>query len=175
MNTYQTSLWYFGLILFIGYLIESNAEPKPNYRPIEIIILDRLNLMPEVAKIKWNKKLPIEDLERERTLIRTLIEDVPMQHQSNIKKTIRAQIHASKIIQKELFELWSSEGYEYFEITRNLEKDLRPKITSLTNELIATSLYHCKSDHSSLPELRKLMVRPFQIAYEGINCITKEK
>ena len=51
----------------MGYLIESNAEPKPNYRPIEIIILDRLNLMPEVAKIKWNKKLPIEDLERERT------------------------------------------------------------------------------------------------------------
>ena len=71
----------------MGYLIESNAEPKPNYRPIEIIILDRLNLMPEVAKIKWNKKLPIEDLERERTLIRTLIEDVPMQHQSHMKKT----------------------------------------------------------------------------------------
>ena len=159
----------------MGYLIESNAEPKPNYRPIEIIILDRLNLMPEVAKIKWNKKLPIEDLERERTLIRNLIEDVPKQHQSHMKKTIRAQIRASKLIQKELFELWSSEDYGYFEKTRNLENDLRPKITSLTNELIATSLYHCKSDHSSLPELRKLMVHPFQIAYESIICITEEK
>ena len=159
----------------MGYLIESNSQPKHNYRPIEIIILDRLNLMPEVAKIKWNKKLPIEDLERERTLIRNLIEDVPKQHQSHMKKTIRAQIRASKLIQKELFELWSSEGYEYFEKTRNLENDLRPKITSLTNELIATSLYHCKRDHSSLPELRKLKVHPFQIAYEGIICITEEK
>ena len=175
MSRYQTPLSYFGLIIFMGYLIESNAEPKPNYRPIEIIILARLNLMPEVAKIKWNKKLPVEDLERERTLIRNLIEDVPKQHQSHMKKTIRAQIRASKLIQKELFELWSSEGYEYFEKTRNLENDLRPKITSLTNELIATSLYHCKSDHSSLPEMRKLMVHPFQIAYEGIICITEEK
>ena len=175
MNLYRISLWHLGFIVFSGHFVASNADQKSQYRPIHVIVLERLNLMPEVAKVKWNKRLPIEDLKRERSLIRALLKDVPHQHQRRIKNAVEAQIRASKIIQEELFELWSSKGYDYFEKTRSLQHDLRPKITSLTNELIVVSLYHCKSNVSDIPELREFMIRPFQIAYEGINCFSEKK
>lgn len=175
MTTHPTCPWLLVFLIAIAYPTPSETIRESNYRPIVSIATDRLYLMPEVAKVKWNKQSPIEDRGREETLLRDLLKDVPLRHRKRIKQMIEAQILASKIVQKELFKIWSTQGYVRFEETRDLQNELRPKITSLTKELIETALNDCRKDVSSVPDLQEPMIVPFQIALEGIKCFSDDQ
>lgn len=103
----------------------------------------RLSLMVDVAKYKWNKKEAIEDLPREAQIISKLA-DQAQNLGVNPKRAetfFRAQIEASKTLQREYFERWKKEGFTegvtQFENVPDLAREIRPKLDALTPVLMA--------------------------------------
>jgi cyclohexadienyl dehydratase len=73
------------------------------------LVDERLGLMREVAAHKWHNGLPIEDIEREATVIRNAAETA-LRHGIEVSTTrelFRVQISAAKEIQRYWFERWA--------------------------------------------------------------------
>ncbi len=103
------------------------------------LIDERLTLMPDVARYKWNQKAAIEDLPRERQLIESVRQQALQRGLSpdRAEAFFAAQIEASKLIQRELFARWEVQGQGRFEVVRDLAGDIRPKLDSLNPQLLA--------------------------------------
>lgn len=109
--------------------------------PIERVLTlmdERLKLIPDVAKYKWNTHGKIEDLRREQEIITALGQQaarlrlpVPWTEQF-----FRAQIESSKNIQHELFQRWQNEKITSFADVPDLAKVTRPKLDALTPQLL---------------------------------------
>lgn len=98
----------------------------------------RLKLMPDVARYKWNTKSAIEDLPREKIVIDALAATAS---QAGVpagwaERFFRAQIDASKSIQRALFAQWEQETADRFENVPDLAHTLRPQIDALTPKLM---------------------------------------
>jgi chorismate mutase-like protein len=117
--------------------LAGNAESPPA-RLARLMDL-RLTIMTEVARWKWNRKAPIEDLPRERAQLDSLrtrgatLGIAPAQ----IERIFGAQVNASKVLQTELFERWKREDIAEFAGVLDLEKELRPQIDSVTADILA--------------------------------------
>ncbi|MEO8306824.1 MAG: gamma subclass chorismate mutase AroQ [Pseudomonadota bacterium] len=98
----------------------------------------RLALMTEVARWKWNRKAPIEDLPRERSQMESLRgRGIALGIEPGlVAKIFAAQVNAAKVMQTELFERWKREDIDQFAGVLDLEKDLRPQIDSVTAEIL---------------------------------------
>jgi chorismate mutase-like protein len=113
------------------------------------LVDERLALMPDVARYKWNQHAAIEDLPREQALIESVRRQAP-QHGVEPDRAaafFAAQIEASKVIQRELFAGWQAQGQGPFEAVRDLGKDIRPRLDAL-NPLLLAAL-------AQVPELRE--------------------
>jgi chorismate mutase len=98
------------------------------------LVRERLDVAPEVARIKWNTKAPIEDLPREKQIIDGVAQRAP---QYGLEPQVasaffQAQIEASKIIQNALHAEWTARGQPLFEKVADLGKDVRPVLDRLT-------------------------------------------
>ncbi len=98
----------------------------------------RLLLARDVARAKWNTKAPIEDLPREQRIIdglgqRARAVGLPS---AWVESFFRAQIEASKTVQRGLFAQWTSAKAGPFEGAPDLAKDLRPALDELTGKLL---------------------------------------
>jgi chorismate mutase-like protein len=97
------------------------------------LVDERLALMPDVARYKWNRRQAIEDLPRERALI----DSVRLQAvergiaPERAAAFFAAQIEASKVVQRELFARWESQGQGPFDSVRDLAADIRPRLDAL--------------------------------------------
>ena len=99
---------------------------------------ERLLLMEDVARYKWNTKAPIEDLERQRVVLHKVVASaeahgVPVGFASEF---FQAQITAAKAIQSRLLEEWKRVGVGSFPDAPDLKTDLRPAIGALTGRII---------------------------------------
>lgn len=102
------------------------------------LMKERLDLAPEVARIKWNTKAPIEDLPRERQLID---EAARRASEDNLdpdlaRAFLRGQIEASKTVQIALYAEWTATKRAPFETLADLEKDIRPVLNRLTPTML---------------------------------------
>ncbi|MBJ7313786.1 gamma subclass chorismate mutase AroQ [Rugamonas sp. CCM 8940] len=99
---------------------------------------ERLALMPDVARHKWNIQAAIEDLPRERAIIAALARQaaeagVPAAWAESFFK---AQIEAAKTVQRDLFERWRQQKAGRFEQVPDLARELRPRLDALTPLLL---------------------------------------
>ena len=106
--------------------------------PLRRLMDQRLALMPEVARYKWNAKSAIEDLPREKIIIdglkaEALALGVP---DAWAEKFFRAQIEAAKVIQREHFERWQRQGAQKLADAQDLATVIRPRLDALTPQLL---------------------------------------
>ncbi len=121
------------------------AHPWPQTNPALIqvddlrdLLAQRLSLMEQVARYKWNQQGSIEDLAREQKIITSLQKQadtlgVPASWSEHF---FRAQIEAAKQIQTEYFVQWRARRQAPFEHVPNLESDIRPQLDRLTMQIL---------------------------------------
>ncbi len=114
------------------------APAAISLEPLRRLIEERLAVMPDVARYKWNTNSPIEDLLREKIIIDGLKADaralgVP---ESWAEIFFRAQIDAAKIIQREHFARWKRQGAARFDAAPDLATVIRPRLDAPTPRLL---------------------------------------
>jgi chorismate mutase len=123
------------------------GEPKPSPAATENdaaadallqLMRERLLLMHDVARWKWNTKKPISDPEREQALLAEL-QRRGAEHgltPDEVRTFMRAQIEAGKLIQQADWRQWEAERREAFADAPDLQTELRPKIDRLSERLL---------------------------------------
>jgi chorismate mutase-like protein len=106
--------------------------------PLRQAIDQRLLLAQDVARAKWNTKAAIEDLPREEQVIAAAVRQgaslgLP---EAWIRTVFRAQIEASKTVQRALYDRWQAEGVGRFDDAPDLGKTIRPELDRLTTQLL---------------------------------------
>ncbi len=103
-----------------------------------LLMRDRLLLMHDVARWKWNEKRPIEDKEREQAFLRDVVShaDQLQLNPTFVRTFFTAQIEASKLVQKADHERWKAEGRKPFADVPDLVKVQRPRIDTLNMDLL---------------------------------------
>ena len=106
--------------------------------PLRQAIDQRLLLAQDVARAKWNAKAAIEDLPREEQVIAAAVRQgatlgLP---EAWVRTVFRAQIEASKTVQRALYRRWEAEGIGRFDDAPDLAKTIRPQLDRLTTQLL---------------------------------------
>ena len=98
----------------------------------------RLSYMDDVARNKWNSGAPIEDLPREREIIDNLGKQAAGYglDAGIAREFFRAQIEASKVIQRTRFAEWRAQNQPPFNNLPDLRDKIRPALDALTPELM---------------------------------------
>jgi chorismate mutase len=118
---------------------QKGLQPAVDVSRPTSLIEERLTVMADVARTKWNTGSPIEDPLREQQLLA----DVAAQAQKDGIPTgwaqpfFRLQIEAAKEVQYCLFAQWAARKQGTFQQAPDLKSDLRPKLDRLTVELLA--------------------------------------
>ncbi len=134
------------LAVFMGAEGVPNAVPVNLQAPdnavsaLKVALQARLAVMIDVARYKWNNKIAIENLEREAVVLAATVEratreGLPLEL---ARSAVSAQIEAAKMIQRSLFARWTREEAGRFEDAPDLQSDLRPKLLTLTGDLVAS-------------------------------------
>lgn len=95
---------------------------------------ERLSLMTEVARQKWNTKGAIEDLQREKEIVAGLKVEAAELGLPELwaERFFRAQIEAGKVIQRECFVNWGQAGVGQFGNALDLARVIRPRLARST-------------------------------------------
>lgn len=112
--------------------------------PLRSAIDQRLLLAQAVARAKWNAQAPIEDLPREAQVIQAAVSQgaalgLPADW---VEAVWRAQIEASKTVQRELFATWQAQKAGRFEDAPDLANTIRPQLDRLTAQLLHALAAH---------------------------------
>ncbi len=132
---------------FIGalgaLLLAACATPRtaPATRQLDHLLRlidERLSYMDDVARNKWNSGAPIEDLPREREIIDGLGRQATGYglDPALVRDFFRAQIEASKIIQRARFAEWKAQNQPPFRNPPDLREKIRPALDALTPRLM---------------------------------------
>lgn len=103
------------------------------------LMRERLLVMHDVARWKWNAKRPIADPEREQALLADL-ERRGAEYglaPDDARRFMRAQIEAGKLVQQADWRRWEADESEAFANALDLQTELRPKIDRLSEQLLA--------------------------------------
>jgi chorismate mutase len=97
----------------------------------------RLALMHEVARWKWNVGKPITDPERERVLLQSVVERGRGKglDPDRVRSFFAAQMEAARLVQQADFDRWTAKEQGPFADTTSLAV-LRQRIDTLNRELI---------------------------------------
>jgi chorismate mutase-like protein len=118
---------------------QKGLQPVADVSRLTSLIEERLTVMIDVARAKWNTGSAIEDPLREQQLLA----DVAAQAQKEGIPTgwaqhfFRLQIEAAKEVQYCLFAQWAARKQSTFQQVPDLKSDLRPKLDRLTADLLA--------------------------------------
>lgn len=113
--------------------------PPPSKAVVLLERIDqRLALMQDVARAKWNTKSPVSDPERERVFLRAMADAGRTGGLDPAFTTafFAAQIDAAKLIQEDAFRTWTAENRGPFPNALDLRRDLRPRIDEVSGELL---------------------------------------
>lgn len=119
---------------------------------------ERLVVVTEVARWKWNRNAPIEDAAREASLMAAqrsaaLELGVP---EARVEVFFGAQIIAARQLQHDLFARWRQAGAGKFEGVADLDGQLRPRIDALNAKMLAVL---ARWDGTPSPDLRGRALR----------------
>jgi chorismate mutase len=121
-----------------GSNLSAATRHFPGGRVLRDLVEERLSLMTDVAKTKWNSGSEIEDPIREQQLL----SDVGVKAQKVGVPTewaqhfFRSQIEAAKQVQYCLFAQWTIQHQGSFSEVQDLRTVIRPKLDQLTAELL---------------------------------------
>ena len=103
------------------------------------LIQQRLAIADDVARVKWNTGAAIEDPPRERAIIDAIGRQAPDYGLSAgaAQDFFRAQIEASKIVQRARFGEWRAASQPKFTNVRDLKTDIRPALDALTHAMLS--------------------------------------
>jgi chorismate mutase-like protein len=104
-----------------------------------VLMRERLLVMHEVAKWKWNAGKSITDIDRERQLLANLEErgiEIGISRQRT-RAFMAGQVEAGKLIQVADFAAWKERGQRMFNYVRDLNTELRPVINELSDCMLA--------------------------------------
>lgn len=103
------------------------------------LIGQRLDVMPDVAKHKFNTGAAVDDLPREAQVLAQVTAQAAAAGVAPdlAERFFQAQIDAAKTIQRARIAAWKAEGRGSFADAPDLAKDIRPKLDRLTPLLIA--------------------------------------
>ncbi|MBA3816771.1 MAG: gamma subclass chorismate mutase AroQ [Parachlamydiaceae bacterium] len=133
-----------------GIVTETHATYLPTHETLEnfederkidellLLIQKRLVIMHEVARTKWNHKLPVEDKIREQQMLADLT-DKAIHYgldERFVSRFFQAQIEASKEIQTNDFIFWREGEVLKFDKTFSLKDELRIYIDQLNHEIL---------------------------------------
>ena len=109
-----------------------------NLEPLRSLIDQRLALMPDVARHKWNTHGAIDDLAREQKLIESLKAQAQLLGIPGpwAERFFRAQIEGAKQVQRAHFARWEQSGAGTFADVPDLINVLRPRLDALTPQLL---------------------------------------
>jgi chorismate mutase len=136
-------------ILLAACAAQPPASDVEKIDRVLMLIHQRLGYMDDVARNKWNSGAPIEDLPRERAII----DEIGAQaagyglDPAFARDFFRAQIEASKTIQRARFAEWRAKKQPPFTNVVDLRDRIRPALDALTPELM-------KALAAALPGLR---------------------
>jgi chorismate mutase len=142
------------LLLLAALLVGCASQPLPpdseKIDRVLVLIQQRLGYMEDVARDKWNRGTPIEDLPREREITAAIGAQARAYglDPTVAKDFFRAQIEASKIIQHTRFREWRARSQPPFESIPGLRSQIRPALDALTPALLAALA-------AAMPELAK--------------------
>lgn len=116
----------------------TTATSAISLEPLRRLIDERLALMPDVARHKWNTKGAIDDLPREQKVIDALsaqaqLLGIPAQW---AERFFRAQIDGAKQVQRAHFARWTQSGAGTFTDVPDLVTVIRPRLDALTPQLL---------------------------------------
>jgi chorismate mutase len=117
----------------------------------------RLAVMYDVARAKWNTKSPAEDAARERVVLDSVAERGKEfgLDPATTRAFFAAQIEAAKMIQRAAFAMWQAEGRGPFPDAPDLARDIRPKIDDLGRKLLAALAEFQRAERLPSTELRQ--------------------
>ncbi|WP_332852523.1 gamma subclass chorismate mutase AroQ [Duganella sp. S19_KUP01_CR8] len=132
------------LVALLGLLLvcmTASAQVDTGLRalePLRLAIDQRLLLAQAVARAKWNVQAPIEDIGREAQVIQAAVKEGNALGLSSawVEAVFRAQIEASKTVQRELFVQWRAQHAGKFDDAPDLAKTVRPELDRLTTQLL---------------------------------------
>lgn len=106
------------------------------------LIGDRLTVMPDVARNKYNSGAAVEDLPREAQVLAAVAAQA---ERAGVTRALaesffQAQIDAAKMLQQARIDAWTAEKRPPFADVPDLALDIRPKLDALTPGLIAALL-----------------------------------
>jgi chorismate mutase len=124
-------------------LAQSGARPPrvdPAIDNLLELMKQRMLLMHDVARAKWNAKTPLTDPDREKAMLRELAEKGRALglDPAFTSSFFAAQVEASKLMQRDDFRRWEAERRGPFTEALDLKRDLRPRIDALNSKLLTT-------------------------------------
>ena len=121
-----------------GRNLSSAAWPFPGGSVLLDLVAERLSLMTDVAKTKWNSGSEIEDPIREQQLLNDVgVKAQPLGVPTEwAQHFFRFQIEAAKQVQYCLFAQWATQHQGSFSEVQDLRTGIRPKLDRLTAELL---------------------------------------
>jgi chorismate mutase len=125
-------------LVLAGCAAPPSAADSAKIDRVLLLIGERLSYMDDVARNKWNSGAPIEDLPREREIIDNLGKQAAGYglDAGIAREFFRAQIEASKIIQRTRFAEWRAQNQPPFKNLPDLRDQIRPALDALTPELM---------------------------------------
>lgn len=114
------------------------GQTHDDLQPLRLAIDQRLLLAQAVARAKWNAQAPVEDLQREAQVIQAAVKQgATFGLPDNWVETVfRAQIEASKIVQRELFAQWTAQHAGKFDDAPDLARTVRPELDRITTQIL---------------------------------------
>lgn len=146
---------------------DPRTNPYPAIAAFKRAIVNRLAVMEDVARYKWNNGLPVEASEREAAVIEATARQAELAGLNTGLAThiITAQMEASKALQRQLFDQWQKQGIAKFDNVPSLPDDIRPRIDHLTQQLIAAAV-HANTAWNNC-EARKFLKHPPVAFYDN--------
>jgi len=113
-------------------------EARAAARAVLEVMRDRLLLMEDVARWKWNAGKLEADAKREEALVADMVAKAPENGLDGdwVKALFLAQIDAAKRVQQDRFRRWKAEARGKFDGVPDLHAGLRPKIDRLNVRLL---------------------------------------
>lgn len=129
------------LLLLCALATLTAASAPPAVGPVDGVrdaIAERLALMTDVARFKWNRRLPIADPEREAALLDRATRDAVAHGlpETWARQALAGQIAASRALQTAATESWRRASQPPFAGVADLATVQRPAIDAATSRLI---------------------------------------
>lgn len=117
-----------------------NSKKSISLDDLAKLVNERLSYMRAVAAYKWKNKLAIEDLEREKVVIQSSMDQAGTFGLDSISTRMffEQQIVAAKQIQHYWFKHWEKNGFDTDHNFSDLNTEIRPTLLKLGKQILAT-------------------------------------